>query len=84
MDVDVGTARVVYETPDGVERVDVDNERVAFVDEHWVLVEPDSDDGSRGTVTRIPRDRVYSVERSTEELESKAKSLVDEAASRLG
>ncbi|MWG34504.1 hypothetical protein [Halomarina oriensis] len=83
MDVDVGTARVVYETPDGVERVEVDNEHVAFVDEHWVVVEP-SGEADEGTVTRIPRDRVYRVERSTEEVTSRARDLLDEATSKLG
>jgi hypothetical protein len=83
MDLDVGTARVVYETPDGIERTEVDNEHVAFVDEHWVIVRPNID-GDDGTVTRIPRDRVYAVERSTDEVESKAASLLDEATSKLG
>lgn len=82
MEADVGTARVVYETPDGVERIEADNEHVAFVDDHWVVVEPSDDDD--GTVTRIPRERVYHVERSVDELESRARDLLDEAASKLG
>ena len=83
MDVDVGTARLVYETADGVERLDVDNEHLAFVDDHWVVVQPDGDDEG-GTVTRIPRDRVYRVERSVDELESRARELLDKATSKLG
>ncbi|MFD1514021.1 hypothetical protein [Halomarina rubra] len=83
MEADVGTARVVYETPDGVERIEVDNERLAFVDDHWVVVEPSGED-DEGTVTRIPRGRVYHVERSVDELESRASDLVEKAKSKLG
>ena len=84
MEADVGTARVVYETPDGVERVRVDNEQVAFVDDHWAVVDPGEGDDDTGTVTRIPRERVYRVEREVDELRSRAESLLDEAKSKLG
>ncbi|WP_254536463.1 hypothetical protein [Halomarina litorea] len=83
MDTDIGTATIRYETPEGHTEERVDNERIAFVDDHWVVWE-ESEEGDGGTVRRIPRDRVYAVERDVEELESTVQSLLDEAASRLG
>lgn len=83
MDTDIGTASITYETSDGVTEKRVDNERIAFVDDHWVVWEANEDDDG-GTVQRIPRDRVYGVEREVDELERTVENIIDEAASRLG
>ena len=83
MDTDIGAATITYETSEGTAEKRVDNERIAFVDDHWIVWEAnENDDG--GTVRRIPRDRVYAVERQVDELERTVESIIDEAASRLG
>ncbi|MFC6837286.1 hypothetical protein [Halomarina ordinaria] len=81
--MDVGTAAITYETPEeDVVTERVDNERVAYVDDHWVLWD-EADDGT-GTVRRIPRERVHEVERSVDEVERKARDLLETATSKLG
>jgi hypothetical protein len=83
MDTNIGTAVIRYDTPDGLVEERVDNERIAFVDDHWVLWEAD-EQSDGGTIRRIPRDRVFEVERDVEELEQTVEGLLDEAVSRLG
>ncbi|GGN98578.1 MULTISPECIES: hypothetical protein [Haloarcula] len=80
VDDDLGTATIVYETPeDGtVERV-VQNEHVAYFQDHWIL--KTDEDADRDVVRRIPRERVHYVERSVEEFEQEVGTLRNQVES---
>ncbi|QLG48024.1 hypothetical protein [Natrinema halophilum] len=82
-DLEVGTATIVYETPDdGVERVTVDNDRIAYFQDHW-LFEYGTDDDGNDVVRRIPRARVHYVERSVEEIEETFESGLEKAKEKI-
>ena len=78
---DFGEATIAYEDPDEgtVERT-VQNEHVAYFQDHWIIKTDESEDG-RDTVRRIPAQRVYYVERSVEEFEEEVKTLKDQVQS---
>jgi hypothetical protein len=78
---DLGEATIAYEDPDEgtVERT-VQNEHVAYFQDHWILKTDESDAG-RDTVRRIPTQRVYYVERSVEEFEQEVATLKDQVQS---
>lgn len=76
---DTGTATIVYETHDEFVRHELDNEEIAYFDDHW-LVWVGEDHSGDDRIRRIPRERVYYVERTTDELEEKladAKEFVE-------
>jgi len=72
---------IVYETPDEgtVERM-VDNERIAYFQDHWI-VKLDEDEAGNDIVRRIPLQRVHYVERSVEEFEDEVKTLRNQVES---
>lgn len=87
---DLGEATIVYDTPDGdlVEKT-VPNEHVAYFQDHW-LIKIDEDQEDHDIVRRIPRDRVWYVERSVEEFEdeidtiqSQLQSVADDLRSKI-
>ncbi|WP_236035440.1 hypothetical protein [Haloarcula rubra] len=89
VDDDLGTATIVYETADDgtVERT-VQNEHIAYFQDHWIL--KTDEDADRDVVRRIPRERVHYVERSVEEFEqevgtlrNQVESLADDVRSKL-
>jgi len=52
---ELGTATIVYETPgEDVERVTVDNDRIAYFQDHWLFAYGTDDDGN-DVVRRVPR-----------------------------
>ena len=66
---ELGRATIVYETASGeVEKATVDNDHIAYFQDHW-LFEYGTDDEGNDIVRRVPSERVYHVERSVEELE---------------
>lgn len=75
---DIGRAKIVYEDPDN-ETVEtkVDNEKIAYFQDHWIIETGESDEGY-DTVRRIPSQRVYYVERDVEEFKEEVKSLRDQ------
>lgn len=80
---ELGTAEIVYETGEGeVERAEVHNDRIVHFDDHW-LFEYGTDDDGNDVVRRVPRDRVYHVERSVEEVEESFETAVDRAKNKL-
>lgn len=75
VDKDLGEATIVYEDPDDgtVERT-VQNEHVAYFQDHW-MVKTGEDDQGRDIARRIPSHRVYYVERSVERFEEEIKTV---------
>ncbi|UPV74724.1 hypothetical protein M0R89_01315 [Halorussus limi] len=78
---DLGEATIVYEGPDGetVEK-NVQNEHVAYFQDHWILKTGEDDEG-RDLVRRIPASRVYHVERTVEQFEEEVSTLRDQVQS---
>lgn len=78
---DLGRATIAYDDPDEdtVEKT-VENEHVAYFQDHWVIKTGESDQG-HDIVRRIPSERVYYVERSVEEFEEEIKTLRDQVQS---
>ena len=80
-DAELGEATIVYETPDGdTEEMTVDNEHVAYFQDHWI-VRTDEDEEGRDTVRRIPATRVYYVERDVEAFEEEMQTLRNQVQS---
>jgi len=80
---ELGTATIVYETPgENDERVTVDNDRIAYFQDHWLFAYGTDDDGN-DIVRRVPKERVYYVERSVEELEETFESSLEKAKGKL-
>ena len=82
-DPQLGSATIVYDDPGG-ERVvtEVDNEHLIYFQDHWQVKTGEDDDGN-DVVRRIPRERVWHVERSVEEFQDRLDSALDEAKDRL-
>ena len=82
-DRELGTATIVYETAaDEIERVTVDNEHIAYFQDHWLFAYGTDDDGN-DVVRRVPHNRVHYVERSVEELEESFESGLEKAKGKL-
>ncbi|UPW00746.1 hypothetical protein M0R88_01265 [Halorussus gelatinilyticus] len=78
---DLGEATIVYEGPDGeAESQTVQNEHVAYFQDHWIL-KTGEDDRGRDLVRRIPASRVYHVERTVEQFEEEVSTLRDQVES---
>lgn len=78
---DLGKATIVYEGPDGeTESQTVQNEHVAYFQDHWIL-KTGEDDRGRDLVRRIPAERVYHVERTVEQFEEEVSTLRDQVES---
>ena len=79
--LEIGDAVIVYDDPDEgtVERT-VDNERIAYFQDHWIL-KLDEDEAGNDIVRRIPRQRVHYVERSVEQFEDEVKTLRNQVES---
>lgn len=72
---DLGQATIVYEDPnEGTVEKQVQNEYVAYFQEHWIIK---TDEGRQGKdeVRRIPHHRVYYVDRSVQQFEEEISSL---------
>jgi hypothetical protein len=78
---DRGEAIIVYEDPEEgtVERT-VDNERIAYFQDHWI-VKLDEDEAGNDIVRRIPLQRVHHVDRSVEKFEDEVKTLRNQVES---
>ncbi|RJT08109.1 hypothetical protein [Halococcus sp. IIIV-5B] len=82
-DPQLGQATIVYDDPDeGKIETVVDNEFIAYFDDHWLVKVGEDGDGN-DVVRRIPKERVHYVERSVEEFQDKIDKLADEAQERL-
>ena len=82
-DPTLGQATIVFEAPDGeTESYEVDNEHIVFFQDHWQVKTGEDEEGN-DVIRRIPRDRVYYVERSVEEFQDRVDALVDKAKNRL-
>lgn len=80
---EIGTATIVYETPeDGRESVTVDNDRIAYFQDHWLFAYGTDEDGN-DMVRRVPDNRVYYVERSVEEIEETFESTLEKAKDKI-
>ena len=83
-DRELGTATIVYETAAGeIERVTVDNEHIAYFQDHWLFAYGTDDDGN-DVVRRVPHQQVKYVERSVEELEATFDTAVEKTKQKLG
>ncbi|PSQ65215.1 MAG: hypothetical protein BRD24_07875 [Halobacteriales archaeon SW_9_67_24] len=83
VDPELGRATIVYDKLDaGQVEITVDNEYIAYFDDHWLVKIGEDNDGN-DVVRRIPRDRVEYVERSVEEFQNKLDMMADEARERL-
>ena len=78
---DLGQATIVYDHPDeGTAEETVDNEHLAYVQDHWIVKTGENEAG-HDTVRRIPAQRVYYVERDIEEFEREVRTVIDEVQS---
>ncbi|WP_276270576.1 hypothetical protein [Haloarcula litorea] len=80
VDDDLGTATIVYETPDGTVERTVQNEHIAYFQDHWI-VKTDEDGDDHDVVRRIPLQRVHYVERSVDEFEEEVQTLRNQVES---
>lgn len=75
MDRDLGQATIVYDDPaDGTVERTVQNEHIAYVQDHWTIKTAEDEQGN-DVVRRIPHHRVHYVERSVEEFESEIETI---------
>ncbi|SEP81015.1 hypothetical protein [Natrinema salaciae] len=80
---ELGTATIVYETPgENDERVTVDNDRIAYFQDHWLFAYGTDEDGN-DIVRRVPKERVHYIERSVEEIEETFESGLEKAKGKL-
>jgi hypothetical protein len=78
---DLGEATIVYDDPsDGTVTRTVQNEHVAYFQDHWLVRTGEDDDGN-DVVRRIPKERVHYVERSVEEFEEEVQTLTNRVQS---
>ncbi|WP_340100417.1 hypothetical protein [Salinibaculum salinum] len=74
-DSDLGTATIVYDHPDeGTVEETVQNEHIAYFQDHWILKRDEDDDGN-DVVRRIPIQRVHYVDRSVDTFEDEIGSV---------
>ena len=74
-DSDLGTATIVYDHPeDGTVEESVQNEHVAYFQDHWLL-KRDEDEAGNDRVRRIPRERVHYVDRNVEQFEDEISTV---------
>lgn len=74
---DLGRTTIMYENANGdVTRTETAAEHVVYFGDHW-QVRADVDDDGNDVVRRIPRERVYHVERTVEEFHNRVDSLID-------
>lgn len=74
-DSDLGTATIVYDHPEeGTVETTVQNEHIAYFQDHWLL-KRDEDDAGHDVVRRIPTQRVYYVDRSVDTFEDELGSV---------
>ncbi|NUB93126.1 hypothetical protein HT576_19145 [Haloterrigena sp. SYSU A121-1] len=82
-DLELGKASIVYETATGdLERATVDNDRIAYFQDHWLFAYGNDEDGN-SVVRRVPKERVRYVERSVEEIEETFESGIEKAKGKL-
>ena len=80
-EAELGKATILYEDPnEGTVEETVDNEYVAYFQDHWIIKTGEHEDG-KDIVRRIPATRVYYVERNVEEFEAEVKTLRDQVQS---
>lgn len=83
LETDLGRATIVYEEPDeGTVELTVDNEHVAYFQDHWTVKTGEDDEGN-DVIRRIPTRRVHYVERSVEEFQDRVDALLDRAKDRF-
>ncbi|QRV14087.1 hypothetical protein [Haloterrigena salifodinae] len=82
-DLELGKASIVYETATGdLERATVDNDRIAYFQDHWLFAYGTDEDGNN-VVRRVPKERVRYVERSVEEIEETFESGIEKAKGKI-
>ncbi|MEM4780327.1 MAG: hypothetical protein QXG03_01985 [Halalkalicoccus sp.] len=82
-DPELGTATIVFETPDGeVEHHTVENEYILYFQDHWQVKFGEDEDGN-DVVRRIPKEKVHYVERSVEQFQDRIDALLDRAKDRF-
>ncbi|WP_255150819.1 hypothetical protein [Halorarius halobius] len=80
VDEDLGTATIVYDDPgEGTVEHTVENEHVAYFQDHWIVKMEETDDGD--VVRRIPKERVHYVEREVEEFREEVGTLTNQLES---
>lgn len=78
---ELGEAVIVYEDPEeGTTERTVQNERIAYFQDHWIL-KFDEDDAGNDVVRRIPRENVHYVDRSVEKFEQEVQTLRNQVES---
>lgn len=74
-DSDLGTATIVYDHPEeGTVEETVQNEHIAYFQDHWILKRDEDEDGN-DVVRRIPVERVHYVDRSVDTFEDEIGSV---------
>ena len=82
-DPEIGMATIVFETPDGeTDQFTVENEYIIYFQDHWQVKAGEDDDGN-DVVRRIPKEKVFYVERSVEEFQDRIDALLDRAKDRF-
>lgn len=80
VDEDLGSATIVYEDPyDGTVETTVENENIAYFQDHWILKTDEAED--RDVVRRIPHERVHYVERTVDEFREEVSTLTNQVES---
>lgn len=81
VETELGKATILYEDPnEGTVEETVDNEHVAYFQDHWIVKTGEHDEG-HDMVRRIPAQRVYFVERNVEEFEEEVRTLRNQVQS---
>lgn len=80
VDEDLGGATIVYDDPhDGTVEQTVENEHIAYFQDHWILKVDEADE--RDVVRRIPHQRVHYVEREVDEFREEVSTLTNQVES---
>lgn len=74
-ELELGQATIVFEDPEeGQVETTVDNERLVYARDHWMLV-TGTDGRGNDVMRQIPRENVHYVERNVERFEDEARTL---------
>ncbi|MHB9287198.1 hypothetical protein ACKVMT_09170 [Halobacteriales archaeon Cl-PHB] len=79
---DLGEATIVYEHPEeGLKELTVQNEYIAYFQDHWIFKTGEDERGEIDRVRRVPATRVVHVERSVEEFQDEVSTVKNQVRS---
>ncbi len=79
---ELGEATIVYEHPEeGLQEHTVENEYIAYFQDHWIFKTGEDEEGDVERVRRVPATRVVHVERSVEEFQDEVSTVKNQVRS---